>query len=124
MKAGRELDERVAVEVMGWHKDQRPDHYHWLNEEGGETGYDWLDKPIRPFDPSTNIAVAWEVLEKLREPLFRIKIEIAADQWDMPYVTCDLFGVYSRQGQHGFARADTAPPAICLAGLQAVGSKI
>lgn len=67
------------------------------------------------FTPSTNIAHAWEVVEKLKtthsidiwtyegeEPGYQVDIT----GWDIPYIS-----------EH----APTAPHAICLAALKAVG---
>jgi hypothetical protein len=59
MKAGREMDALVAEKVMGWHfvKDEEV----WPLEAEGM----WLDKDNRflcnTFEPSINIADAWDV---------------------------------------------------------------
>ena len=140
MKAGRELDAKVAVEVMGWHKDERPGYYHWLNEEGGETGYDWLEKPIKPFDPSTDIAAAWEVLEKLKEMGFYCELFdmrhgcYTLDSKGPRFVgwkveICDLEDTEEMgpmpvdHSEDWTAFAETAPLALCLAALKAMETK-
>ena len=110
MEAGRELDVKVAEEVMGWHKDERPGHFHWLDNANETTGYDWLDKPIKAFSPSTKLAVAWEVEEKLYNGGYT-GFELSRD----------CMGFVARFDEtHGYVQAPAAPLAICLAALKAV----
>ncbi|MBA5872012.1 MAG: hypothetical protein GDA68_18745 [Nitrospira sp. CR2.1] len=133
MKAGRELDALIAEKVMGW-KPRQSKHGYWnLDGPNGEhftdidrrdytaqydkeTGqkvqqapwweYFWDEIPFY----STDIAAAWEVVEK-------------ADLWslygsigDGPYRACIQF-----EDREGLMTADTAPLAICLAALKAKG---
>ena len=51
MKPGRELDALVVEKVMGW---------KWLSGN--------------PWAPSTDIAAAWEVLEKMRERGYTVEV--------------------------------------------------
>lgn len=58
LKAGPELDARIATEVMGW----RDVTMGWV---GGETdGRKW-ESLKSTWHPSTNIADAWRVVEKI-----------------------------------------------------------
>lgn len=108
------INELVATHVMGWRKETvaniselLPFYDVWVE---GETKY----VRVENFNPSTNIADAWEVVEKL-------------SQFDQKYlvwhneskVWCFVFagGTFLRYS----ADAKTAPLAICLAALKAVG---
>lgn len=107
MDAGRELDALIAEKVMGW---------TWKEVEGEQYLY-----PPRPGDVniphySTDIAAAWQVVEKLAE---------------LGMLTSVCWG---RSGNHGIIAsvdileggfnkpiaAHTAPLAICLAALETV----
>lgn len=117
MPAGPELDRLVAEMVMGW--KLRPDGmaYH-----GGATGWRVPHPgavPPAQFSPSTNIANAWEVVERMAPRLriqkgghtpyyaiHRTELGYVAGYWTaVPFLT---------------SPADTAPLAICRAALKAV----
>lgn len=122
MKAGRELDTLVAEKVMGW--EATADGLYWdarqkrtrlvlgsvIAKKREEMGIE--NRPGFVFAPSTDIAAAWEVVEK-------------ADLWslygsigDGPYRACIQF-----EDREGLMTADTAPLAICLAALKAVSQE-
>lgn len=122
MKAGRELDTLVAEKVMGW--EATADGLYWdarqkrtrlvlgsaIAKKREEMGIE--NGPGFVFAPSTDIAAAWEVVEK-------------ADLWslygsigDGPYRACIQF-----EDREGLMTADTAPLAICLAALKAVNQE-
>lgn len=100
MNAGRELDALIAEKVMGWYLDSTKEyhrkHIHSL-------GHNAL-APVPNF--STDIAAAWEVVEKFQGS-FKV-FKPFGGQWE---VECT----------NGFSKADTAAHAICLAALKAVG---
>ena len=115
MKAGRELDALIAEKVMGL---TRHDESYVAEGVGKVLRFVWRDGcgtcvySGDMFLPhySTDIAAAWEVVEK-------------ADLWslygsigDGPYRACIQFG-----DREGLMTADTAPLAICLAALKAKG---
>ena len=110
LSAGREMDALVAEKVMGWSPLNRTEHHlSWNVPEGIRT---WEETSYGSFKPSTSIAAAWEVVEKLRKE--EIPIEI----------TSGFFGPYSCRiaSNHGWlamVQADTAPLAICRAALKA-----
>jgi len=117
MKAGRELDALVAEKVMGWKKVK------WLGD------YDWRDKDgeqpytVRAWNPSTDIAAAWQVVEKIQERQGRDRFIIylssywGTNSW---VYKCEFIMETVNKSVDGFA--DTAPLAICLAALRAVGA--
>jgi|CXWL01.1.fsa_nt_gi hypothetical protein len=129
MKANRPIDAMIAEHVMGTEK-------YWAIRWGGSGYGDFptYDKAvinalkifgdrrgaIIPYwdEPcySTDISAAWLVVEKLRERGWKIELFGRTDCW------CVLF----EQGpnhtlQTAIEDADTAPLAICLAALKAVG---
>ena len=92
MKLGPELDRLIAEKVMGWPADE------WHQSCNDCT----------KWSPSTNIAHAWEVVEKLRN--------IMVGPW-----THGRWAACAMQDGDWFSVADTAPHAICLAALKSVG---
>jgi len=106
MKAGRELDALVAEKVMGWTLSGRV----WIDERGHLQTIE--PTSFGSFEPSSDIAAAWEVVEKMRARGLIVDLTLGA-------------GAYCRIG--GFRpfaeeRGATAPLAICLAALKAVQS--
>lgn len=97
MEAGRDLDRLIAEKVMGVEMGTlRPNQFS-------------MSATSEPKPYSTDIAAAWEVLEKLsKNEVFTItNMNYAGD------VFCSI--------GDGEAQAPTAPHAICLAALAAVG---
>jgi hypothetical protein len=109
MQAGRELDALIAEKVMGY-VPPRP----------GTVGYDMKDLPRnRVPHYSTDIAAAWQVVEKLNL-LSKMKdgclyFDPSLNKW----VISEWSG--GREFAEGSVEADTAPHAICLAALKAIG---
>jgi hypothetical protein len=134
LPAGRELDALIAEKVMGyrwltkWMGEpgeylESPDGFlaGWRRSDGGITGHlDGVAKNtvLRPY--STDIAAAWEVVEK-----------ITSSGRLMGGVTKRLNGKYSalvseQLGGGVFVMSDdvdTAPLAICRAALKAVETR-
>ena len=119
-EAGRDLDARVAVEVMGWTlADRRAMGWGdgppvWIT---GESSDDPNSSPTwQDFRPSTDIAAAWEVVENLADAGWLVEVSGKAchpGQWCAHVISVD--------GEHLHdAVADTAPLAICLASLSAL----
>jgi hypothetical protein len=152
----RELDALVAEKVMGWARDSRltfgddlgiKDCYYLWPEQAvyrhkSEHDAYWerwspngAEVIINEFVPaySTDIAAAWQVVEKLTRPLANIRDgEWCLDR--LGYRCCE----HDEDGVHGEWRcsfradkgedaewvhvtASTAPLAICLAALKACG---
>lgn len=124
MEAGRELDALVAEKVMGWrwisynnngfilvppdqHSRMKPEYV--FQDKAGSREHAGLPRY------STDIAAAWEVVEKLHEiPGYEI-IDIRL---------CSIgYAILAPMGNHmkSVSTAETAPLAICLAALKAVG---
>jgi len=134
LEAGPELDALVAEKVMGWH---RAACSNWTERRSGQP---WLDvdslSAANPFwSPSTDIAAAWEVVEKVRgwKPKVRGNT-CACFAIDAPAVTGGLekpavwaagwhdYAGWERAGSLE-ATADTAPLAICRVSLLALESR-
>lgn len=107
MNPGRELDALIAEKVMGL------EIVH-------------LGEPSKPFvknftgtseptEYSTDIAAAWEVVERLKDSEHAFGFELTQDQGEL----CEWLAYF---GEGRFkAESETAPHAICLAALKAVG---
>jgi hypothetical protein len=124
-KSNKEIDILVAENVIGWIREERQ------HKDLGYlvTAIDWykITDGVRHnithkavyFKPSTNISDAWLVLEKLREIGIHSQIDV---QKTTEYINqCMLHKkglVLCR------VSADTAPLAICMASLKAVGYEI
>lgn len=104
MKAGRELDALVAEKVMGLMMIDGKEKYPC---DSSSKGYILTD----PEPYSTDIAAAWLVVEKLRDTLHV--------NWD---ICSDSTSWWAKIGNlETLKAADSAPLAICLAALKAVG---
>lgn len=105
MQAGQELDVIVAAKIMEWVLSDRGFYYRAGHPESHNSLQNWK--------PSTDIAAAWLVVEKLTGPKVNLILE---RDWDGVY--------YSRFSSVGasedFCSAYTAPLAICRAALNSV----
>ena len=124
MKAGRELDALIAEKVMGWAATHEDELYIWFND--GVPGppkrfcsdIDYYRENPFFWSPSTQIADAWLVVEKLREMGAWISLgaKDGAFNWDFRGIIRE-----EQDDERRFiAHAATAPLAICLAALKAV----
>lgn len=109
MKPGRELDALVAEKVMGW---------RWFTDEFNPRPV--LVPPGMPRQSalpsfSTDIAAAWEVVERLRGMEPELSWNDEARCWIVGFWK----GPSAPSTIHG--SSDSAPNAICLAALKAVG---
>lgn len=105
MKSGRELDALVAEKVMGWSsaKIESADFY---TDEAGATRHD-----IPSYSADFN--AAGEVVDKVNRE-FRLSNKRNEGGW----------WAYFNDESYFASKGDTAPHAICLAALKAVGYKI
>lgn len=104
MKAGRMLDALVAEKVMGWENNKEGPTYRGSRENQIYAMNDFpiIDCPCY----STDISAAFEVVNNFRR--FRLLLEPGGRYSCMfsdEYIAC----------------GDTAPEAICVAALKAVG---
>ena len=127
MEPGRELDALVAEHVMEWvHVRTSTQGYGecWELPDGTRlcTGSEIMPGLIG-FAPSTDIAAAWEVVEKLVPPMW-VTFD-SPDPYSDKWIVW-LSRVYSAEDpvvETERAEADTPAHAICLAALKAVGYK-
>jgi hypothetical protein len=133
MKTGRELDALIAEKVMGWTDIEE-------DESDPNTRYSWNEAFIG-LDPtapgcfrsipcySTDMAAAWEVLEKMQAQGYRwcllIRDELKSDTRILPYAEFLHYGKYApgKVDTCVFAEDESMPLAICLAALRAVGGQ-
>lgn len=150
MDVGRELDALMAEKVMGWDwytvvgiNVLLPPGHHYrersvlatVGKHGTEDDIDSMrfcssrdggyQMPIVPHY-STDIAAAWEVVEKLEE-LYCFSIRTVRDQSDNKYVA-ELSPLHSARytvpDKTYYAYAATAPLAICLVAKQSAEWRI
>lgn len=114
MTPGRELDTLVAEKVFKYSIFKK----RW--KEGSHSGFidSWIDSagfeiPGQLPEYSTDISAAWEVVEKLR-PELCIEIMPWGDNYHVRVLSVTL-------EQKSRASCRSAPHAICLAALKAVG---
>lgn len=116
MVEGRELDALIAEKVMGWF-----DYYPHFSTEHHFSGW-FAEVPKdklgicmadEDWSPSTDIAAAWEVVEKVDADLDARCVDVwrDANHWN--------FSIHYDK-RVSIASADTAPLAICRAALLAV----
>lgn len=117
LKPGRGLDEKVALEVMGWSYQTFPKshvshHKHWYATSPcpGDPRHDSYRGLVHRF--STKINRAWEVIEKMQERGYVFGIDnFSPDTISAEFHKADI---------SARIHADDAPHAICIAALLAV----
>lgn len=123
LQAGRELDALVAEKVMGWRRhptdrwhdgERELDRDHAVEGGGGDYYH-----PDEPWSPSTEIAAAWEVVEKMREHFSRwlgftnaLREEVSTELKNGQLVS------------HDFVWRLVKPEHICRAALNAMSAKV
>ena len=126
MEAGRELDVLIGEKVMGW----KGGGLYWINANGAATelyedypGYECGERSEDAWSPSTSIAAAWQVVEKLREHGLYLIINDTIGQYRARFfkVGWDIFTWMRVPDSDMTVWENTAPHAICLAALKAVG---
>lgn len=112
----RELDVLIAEKVMGWTEIEPDDRDAFIGIEPREGACFWAV----PYY-STDIAAAWQVVDKLKHFTLRRK----GDSWTVEYRDCqnpmDHMVVNDCCAS---MTAETAPLAICLAALRSVGHSL
>ena len=118
MEPGSELDALVAEKVMGWKRIDRKVAGWGDGPQVWATGDDSEDgSPTRQwFEPSTDIAAAWPVFEKLRMMLPAQEIMLYyCNGWNVGSL-CQAGGTIEIGDWCGeIEPVATAPHAICLA---------
>lgn len=122
MNAGPELDALIATKVMGWTRGisdvcnvlgwRTPDSI-WVHDADGVPHY------------STDIAAAWEVVEQLKAHKDYVSFGLTDDSNSSTATFANFEGVWFAGFGLGVGGecvgAATAPLAICLAALKAIG---
>lgn len=127
MPAGRDLDEMIALGVFGWEREGwHPSHpergtmlvpgftdpmRNWCAQWDEHGRPDWLPKY------SDDIALAWDVVMRLRDRGWTIWVGPSADNgpgWDVQ--------AKKKTNFHERTTAETVPLAICRAAVKAVRS--
>lgn len=126
MPAGREMDALIAEKVMGWTTYEEYVHGPLMHGGGMMTLYRGDGAQFKKdntthtwsvdcFCPSTDIAAAWEVVEKLAD-------EVYVEYGHRPSIQSHgNVGWLVRFRFHRGTWADTVPLAICRAALKVVG---
>lgn len=116
--AGPDLDRLVAERVMGFTDIRKMNGCDWYSatREGRADRVLVGSDSARGFAPSTDIAHAWEVVERMEQRRLELGLWRYLDAyWEAEFVVTE-------REPSGEAKADTAPLAICLAALKAVGA--
>ena len=100
--------DKIATQIMGWEK--RKAHFHPSNFEHWFDG-DERQILVTSWNPKTNIAHAWEIVEKM------IKEDYSFDM-GCPYENKEDW--WAQFTSDNFAPAETAPLAICKAALKVI----
>lgn len=139
VEAGRELDALIAEKVMGWQRygamrygkpivvmvAKHSDCWNYTRSQADAASGSWeptndpVTERLTPF--STDIAAAWQVVEKFRGDK-RLLFELRTAGRVGPMV--DELTTYAARFiflERDFSEAETAPLAICRAALAAVG---
>lgn len=117
MKAGRELDALIAEKVMGYDVKTWNEVYEVAKRKEDIPVIVLEEKQCRSIPRySTNISDAWQVVEELSA---YYGVEVYQDK--VVPCECNVYHLGSRKSR---AIADTAPLAICLAALKAVGVEV
>lgn len=121
------IDELVATHVMGWKKEQTGKLIEWFKYYG-EKRYN-ISYQVSIFHPSTNIADAWTVVEKMNDHGYNVCLNTAHEtcggvrrgEAKSGDLHCNFFKRNDDVWTSNSVYADTAPLAISLAALKAIG---
>jgi hypothetical protein len=108
-----ELNASVAEKVMGWKKHTQHKVFYVKAEEVSQPMLG-MRQAVADFRPAERIADAWLVVERMREIGWLCTIDV----YDS--------GIYSQFYRVGISKgtqefSDSAPRAVCLAALKALG---
>ncbi len=118
MKPGRKLDALVAERIFGY-KSIEDLERSYISPEGDHIYKDFVGAPESMKLPrfSTSIAAAWEVVEKLKGSFLINTDHGTPAEWSVNWIVILGDELPKNVGAIGV----TAPHAICLAALKAVG---
>lgn len=117
--AGRQMDAWVAEWVMEWKvTDDKLFAFSHNTKKGYMLGQHADIAFVETFMPSSDIAAAWQVVEKLTANEWSSQFEFNKFCWWILFFRIDP--VLPEEISEGVGEADTAPLAICRAALLAV----
>lgn len=121
--SNRGIDCAIAEHVMGWEV--------WSNHLGHMFAGDMLIDGVatwpddRVFSPSTDIRAAWAVVEKICSREYYGQLSLKLCEGTRHYCTFHICTEEYRDGKTFKAWSDdSAPMAICLAALKALGVEV
>ena len=125
MEPGRGLDAEIAEKVMEWTTYEEYVHGPLMHGSGMMTlyrgeGAKWNGRTwsVDGFKPSTDIAAAWPVLEKMRARLPGQEVMLYwCHGWSVGSL-CQAPSTIEIGDSYGDDRVMAAPHAICLAALE------
>jgi hypothetical protein len=117
MEAGRELDQLIATKVMKHTVFSISPIVLIGLQEANENG---ATRDLAHY--STDISAAWEVVEKFQKEAWKVTVSNLGDRSKFENDDYIFDRWICRVGTNR-AKADTAPLAICLAALKAVGER-
>jgi hypothetical protein len=133
VNAGRELDALVAEKVMGLTvirtpfvpRDVTPRGTHFTDEAVTEwrRTYPNSVEVNRVSRYSTDMTAAWQMVGRLKELNHVMHLHEYPESIDIPIGASCAFGHWPSKQYTPSLDADTAPHAICLAALKALGRK-
>lgn len=113
MNPGKELDALIAEEVMGYEVVECDDDIITIQSMSG-----WVRVP----DYSTDLAAAWQVVEKLDQMMpktWSFSLHGSGTEWCVGIDSNDGQFLQNAAGVQIYQQAETAPLAICLAAIKA-----
>lgn len=118
LPAGRELDALIAEKVMGWAPVHDGLNFRWA--DGGD--YEKRHRYVCDWSPSTDIAAAWQVVERMDSLGWYLTIDRLSSGERVRFWRCEWMRYTEENEKCGdcWEDADTAPLAICRAALEAV----
>jgi Phage ABA sandwich domain len=115
----REIDRLVAEKVMGWEPFYDDGDLISFVTEFGTLFFS--DDDESEWNPTIDIADAWQVVEKLKNTGdVLIAKDFDDNQWEVEITIWQNESIH----KHFVVKAETAPLAICLAALKSVGVEV
>lgn len=119
MEPGKDLDRLVAEQVLKWDESRfRYDSETGISERIKHNEF-FGEDVWEPFNPSTDIAAAWEVVEKLKKEKGLVTLVGNEKKWECR-ITAMVDVVYGIDVKDVSYWSKSAPEAICKTALLAV----
>jgi hypothetical protein len=122
-----EISREIAEKVMGWHEGDYTNRPAWMNtlptKEKPASGF---AQYVEDWTPATDIAQAFQVVEKMEQDKFYIEIRYEREEgwgWEVEFWKMISDGKVSQLGNQTCETFKELPRTICLAALAAVEQK-